>query len=61
MLALDGKTTMGKGKSVPWPTGIGAPGNEGVSGSIKSTPNSIGYIELVICSDYRYKICIYSK
>jgi phosphate transport system permease protein/phosphate transport system substrate-binding protein len=37
---------IGKGKSIQWPTGIGAPGNEGVSGSIKSTPNSIGYIEL---------------
>jgi ABC-type phosphate transport system substrate-binding protein len=37
---------MGKGKSIQWPVGIGAPGNEGVSGSIKSAPNSIGYIEL---------------
>jgi phosphate ABC transporter phosphate-binding protein len=40
------ETNVGKGKSVQWPVGIGAPGNEGVSGSIKSTPNSIGYIEL---------------
>src|ERR687897_1195798 len=30
------EANIGKGKSVPWPTGIGAPGNEGVSGSIKS-------------------------
>jgi phosphate ABC transporter phosphate-binding protein len=37
---------IGKGKSIQWPVGIGAPGNEGVSGSVKSTPNSIGYIEL---------------
>ena len=27
---------IGKGKSVPWPTGIGAPGNEGVSRYIKN-------------------------
>ena len=39
-------TKIGKGKSIQWPIGIGAPGNEGVSTSIKSTPNSIGYIEL---------------
>jgi phosphate transport system substrate-binding protein len=37
---------VGKGKSVQWPTGIGAPGNEGVASSIKSTPNAIGYVEL---------------
>src|SRR6188474_2450569 len=36
----------GKGKSVPWPTGIGAPGNEGVANAIKGSPNTIGYIEL---------------
>ena len=40
------QTDIGKGKSIQWPVGIGAPGNEGVSASIKSTPNSIGYIEL---------------
>ncbi len=40
------ETSVGKGKSVQWPVGIAAPGNEGVSGSVKSTPNSIGYIEL---------------
>jgi phosphate transport system substrate-binding protein len=40
------EANIGKGKSVQWPVGIGAPGNEGVSGSIKNTPNSIGYIEL---------------
>ncbi|AFU60491.1 putative phosphate ABC transporter, periplasmic phosphate-binding protein [Candidatus Nitrososphaera gargensis Ga9.2] len=36
---------VGKGKSVQRPTGISAPGNEGVSSSIKSTPYAIGYIE----------------
>jgi phosphate transport system substrate-binding protein len=38
--------TIGASKSVPWPTGIGAPGNEGVSNAIKGSPNTIGYIEL---------------
>ena len=37
---------VGKGKSVPWPTGIAAPGNEGIANAIKGTPNTIGYIEL---------------
>lgn len=37
---------IGKGKSVPWPTGLAAAGNEGVAGIVKSTEYSIGYIEL---------------
>jgi phosphate transport system permease protein/phosphate transport system substrate-binding protein len=50
------EASVGKGKSVPWPAGIGAPGNEGVSASIKSTPNSIGYIELAyaLTTDIKY-------
>jgi phosphate transport system substrate-binding protein len=37
---------VGKGKSVQWPTGLGAPGNEGVSNGIRGSENSIGYVEL---------------
>jgi len=37
----------GKGTSVNWPVGLGGKGNEGVTGSIKNTPNSIGYVELI--------------
>jgi len=36
----------GTGKSLDWPVGLGAKGNEGVSGMVKQTPGSIGYIEL---------------
>ncbi len=37
----------GKGKSVTWPaSSVGSAGNSGVAGSIKSTPYSIGYVEL---------------
>ncbi|HEY0701522.1 MAG TPA: phosphate ABC transporter substrate-binding protein PstS [Candidatus Acidoferrales bacterium] len=43
----DWKTKVGKGTSVNWPVGLGGKGNEGVSGLVKQTPNSIGYIELV--------------
>ena len=37
---------VGKGKSVPWPTGLAAAGNEGVAGIIRSTTYSVGYVEL---------------
>lgn len=40
------KTSVGKGKEVKWPVGLGAKGNEGVSGQVKQTPGSIGYVEL---------------
>jgi phosphate transport system substrate-binding protein len=41
------KNKVGKATSVNWPVGLGGKGNEGVSGLVKQTPNSIGYIELV--------------
>jgi phosphate transport system substrate-binding protein len=34
----------GVGKSVNWPVGIGGKGNEGVSGTIRQTAGSIGYV-----------------
>lgn len=37
---------VGKGPSVNWPVGLGGKGNEGVSGLVRQTPGSIGYIEL---------------
>ncbi len=40
------KSEVGVGKSVKWPAGLGAKGNEGVTGQIKMTPGSIGYVEL---------------
>jgi len=39
--------TIGKGTSVNWPVGLGGKGNEGVSGLVKLTPNSLGYVELI--------------
>jgi phosphate transport system substrate-binding protein len=40
-------TTTGRGTAVNWPIGLGGKGNEGVTGLIKQTPNSIGYVELI--------------
>jgi phosphate transport system substrate-binding protein len=41
------KNQVGTGTSVNWPVGLGGKGNEGVSGLVKQTPNSIGYVELI--------------
>jgi phosphate transport system substrate-binding protein len=41
------KQKVGVGTSVNWPVGLGGKGNEGVSGQIKQTEYSIGYVELV--------------
>lgn len=38
---------VGKATSVKWPVGLGGKGNEGVSGSVQQTANSIGYVELI--------------
>jgi phosphate transport system substrate-binding protein len=43
----DWKNKVGKGTSVQWPVGLGGKGNEGVSGLVKQTPGSIGYVELI--------------
>ncbi len=40
------KSQVGAAKSVKWPVGLGGKGNEGVTGLVKSTPGSIGYVEL---------------
>lgn len=40
------KRNVGKGTSVSWPVGLGGKGNEGVAGTLKQTPNSVGYVEL---------------
>ena len=40
------KTKVGSNTSVKFPVGIGAKGNEGVSGQVKQTPGAVGYVEL---------------
>jgi len=36
---------VGADKTVKWPTGTGAKGNDGVAAAIKQTPGAIGYVE----------------
>lgn len=46
-ISADWKSKVGANTSVSWPLGLGGKGNEGVSGLVKQTPNSIGYVELI--------------
>lgn len=46
MVSPDWDEKIGFGKSIPWPSGIGAAGNEGVASIIRTTDYSIGYVEL---------------
>ena len=41
------KEKVGAGPSPSWPVGLGGKGNEGVTGQVKNTPNTIGYVELI--------------
>ncbi|HEX8495265.1 MAG TPA: phosphate ABC transporter substrate-binding protein PstS [Pyrinomonadaceae bacterium] len=45
-VSAEWKEKVGTGTSPQWPTGIGGKGNEGVTGQVKNTPNTIGYVEL---------------
>jgi phosphate transport system substrate-binding protein len=38
--------SLGKGKEIKWPVGLGGKGNEGVAGQVKQMAGSIGYVEL---------------
>ena len=41
------KSQVGSDTSVKWPVGMGAKGNEGVSGLVRQMSGSIGYVELI--------------
>ena len=45
-VSAEWKDSVGAGKEVNWPTGDGAPGNDGVSGGVKTADGRIGYVEL---------------
>jgi phosphate transport system substrate-binding protein len=46
-MSPDYRKTVGVGTAVNWPVGVGGKGNEGVSGLVRQTPGSIGYVELI--------------
>lgn len=43
----DWKSSVGSNTSVSWPIGLGGKGNEGVTGMVRQTDGSIGYVELI--------------
>src|SRR5262249_53934305 len=45
------------GTAVDWATGIGAKGNEGVTGQIKQLPGALGYVELVYAIQNNLPLC----
>jgi phosphate transport system substrate-binding protein len=54
------KQKVGADKSPKWPegVGIGAKGNEGVTGMIKNTPNTIGYVELAYATQNKLPVAL---
>ena len=44
MQAFSSKWTLGTGKSVKWPSGVGAKGNSGVAAVIQNRQGAIGYV-----------------
>jgi phosphate transport system substrate-binding protein len=48
----------GAGKSVEWPTGTGAKGNEGVTATIQQTKNTIGYTEFSYARENGLKMAV---
>jgi phosphate transport system substrate-binding protein len=47
---------VGKGKSVSWPTGLGAKGSEGVTGQVKQSPGAISYVELTYATQNKLPV-----
>jgi phosphate transport system substrate-binding protein len=46
----------GSGKSIEWPAGTGAKGNEGVTSQIQQTPGGIGYTEFSFAKENNLKM-----
>jgi phosphate transport system substrate-binding protein len=57
------KDSVGAGKSVKWPKGLGGKGNPGVAALVKQTEGGIGYIELAyaVKNDIPYALVRNSK
>lgn len=50
------KDKVGKGTQVPWPVGLGGKGSEGVTGQVRQTPGSIGYVELTFATQNKLPV-----
>ena len=52
----DWEKKVGKGLSVSWPIGLGGKGSEGVSGLVRQTAGSIGYVELSYATENKLPV-----
>ena len=52
------KSKVGSGTSPNWPVGLGGKGNEGVTGQIKQTPNTVGYVELAYAAQNKLPVAL---
>ena len=55
-VSADWKSKVGTNTAVKWPTGLGAKGNEGVSGQIEQTPGALGYVELIYATQNKMPV-----
>jgi phosphate transport system substrate-binding protein len=46
-VSAEWEKTVGRNASVSWPAGLGAKGNDGVSGLLKQQVGAVGYVELI--------------
>ena len=52
-VSAEWKQKVGQGTAVNWPVGLGGKGNEGVTGLVKQSPGSIGYVEFIYAENNR--------
>lgn len=52
------KSKVGSGVSVNWPVGLGGKGSEGVTGLVKQSPGSIGYVELTYANENHLPVAL---
>ena len=57
-VSAEWKEKVGAGTSPNWPVGIGGKGNEGVTGQVKQTPNTIGYVELAYAAQNKLPVAL---
>ncbi|MEW6492519.1 MAG: phosphate ABC transporter substrate-binding protein PstS [Cyanobacteriota bacterium] len=56
VISPEWKQKVGEGKTVEWPVGVGAKGNEGVTAQIQQTPGAIGYVEYGYAKNNNLKV-----
>jgi phosphate transport system substrate-binding protein len=52
----DWQKKVGKGLAINWPVGLGGKGSEGVSGLVRQTQGSIGYVELSYATENKLPV-----